>query len=405
MILSVFIQIANVFALLAYVYFSVAVLYILVFAFASIFKYKHKKITNGFQRKFAILIPAYKADAIIEETVIHALKQDYPKDKFDVVVICDKMKGETINLLKSYPINPLVVHFEQSNKARSLNKCMDEIGDNYDVCVVLDADNIAAPDFLNLINDGFNNGYKVVQGHRVAKNVETSFALLDAASEEINNSIFRKGHRVLGVSSALIGSGMGIDYALYKSYMKQIDAVGEDKEMELMLLSNGIEIEYISEALVYDEKTSEADNFRRQRSRWIAAQTEYVNAHFVRSFKTFITKGNFDYFDKALQFVLPPRILMLGILGFIAILLCTLALFNVEFLSFLNWVPWTILFACTQLALLIALPRKFYSLKTLKAILSIPLAFVMMLGSLTQFKKARTHFIATEHKASKERKK
>jgi hypothetical protein len=31
-----------------------------------------------------------------------------------------------------------------------------------------------------------------------------SWAILDAISEEINNNIFRKGHRVLGLSSAII---------------------------------------------------------------------------------------------------------------------------------------------------------------------------------------------------------
>jgi hypothetical protein len=47
-----------------------------------------------------------------------------------------------------------------------------------------------------------------VQGHRTAKNTNNSWAILDAISEEINNNIFRKGHRVLGLSSAIIGSGM-----------------------------------------------------------------------------------------------------------------------------------------------------------------------------------------------------
>jgi len=35
-------------------------------------------------------------------------------------------------------------------------------------------------------------------------------ALLDGISEEINNNIFRKGHQTLGLSSALIGSGMAL---------------------------------------------------------------------------------------------------------------------------------------------------------------------------------------------------
>jgi hypothetical protein len=40
----------------------------------------------------------------------------------------------------------------------------------------------------------------VVQGHRAAKNTK-DFAMLDAISEEINNNIYSKGHRAIGMSS------------------------------------------------------------------------------------------------------------------------------------------------------------------------------------------------------------
>ena len=45
---------------------------------------------------------------------------------------------------------------------------------------------------------------------------DTNTAVLDAVSEEINNSIFRKGHTRLGFSSGLSGSGMAFEYDLFK---------------------------------------------------------------------------------------------------------------------------------------------------------------------------------------------
>jgi len=98
--------------------------------------------------------------------------------------------------------------------------------------VILDADNLMAKDFLKRMNLGFANGFKVIQGHRIAKNSDTSFALLDGISEEINNHIFRQGHRAAGLSSALIGSAMGFEYVLFKRFMIDIDAIGGfDKEL------------------------------------------------------------------------------------------------------------------------------------------------------------------------------
>jgi hypothetical protein len=39
------------------------------------------------------------------------------------------------------------------------------------------------------------------------KNTKGAFAMLDAMSEEINNNIYSKGHRAIGMSSRLTGSG------------------------------------------------------------------------------------------------------------------------------------------------------------------------------------------------------
>jgi hypothetical protein len=69
----------------------------------------------------------------------------------------------------------------------------------YDVALILDADNVFGSDFITKINDSFNAGYQVVQGHRAAKNTKGAY-MLDAMSEEINNNIYGKGHRTIGLS-------------------------------------------------------------------------------------------------------------------------------------------------------------------------------------------------------------
>ncbi|MFQ8804838.1 MAG: glycosyltransferase family 2 protein [Alistipes indistinctus] len=108
--------------------------------------------------------------------------------------------------------------------------------------------------------------------HRRAKNLHTDTALLDAVSEEINNSIFRKGHVALGVSSALIGSGMAFDYNWFCNNITQVSSAGEDKELEVLLLKQGIFIEYLDDVEVLDEKTAGSRAFYNQRRRWLAAQ-------------------------------------------------------------------------------------------------------------------------------------
>ena len=270
-------------------YFGFASIYIFVFSLAGLFYKKRKDNDSGKTRKFAILIPGYQEDEVIFEVAKSALQQKHPLNLFDVVVIADSFKQKTINALKTLPIKLIEVSFEKSTKSKALNRAMETIGNDYDIALILDADNIMEPNFVAKINEAFNKGYLVVQGHRVAKNLNTSFAILDAISEEINNHIFRKGHRALGLSSGLIGSGMAFDYLFFKRTMSNIKAVGGfDKELELTLLRDGNTIEYLNDAFVLDEKIQKSEDFGNQRKRWISTQVVY--------FKKYFLSGLRDYF-------------------------------------------------------------------------------------------------------------
>ncbi len=383
-----------------FIYLFFATLYVFVYSVAGLFYKQKQKPDVEKERKFAVLIPGYKEDAVIVGVAQKATQQDYPKDKFEVIVIADSFKKETLEALRKLPIRVVEVVFEVSKKSKALNKCMEVIGDDYDIAFVLDADNVMEKDVLKKINAAFDRGFDAVQGHRTAKNLNADFAILDALSEEINNHIFRKGHRVLGISSALIGSGMGIDYALFKKTMATVDSVGEDKEVELKIIRDNHTIEYVHDAIIYDEKTQESSNFVNQRRRWIAAQLDYFRNYFPDGLKALITKGNFDYFDKVLQMVQPPRILLSGILFILSVLYGIIHFLPypaVQQFFTPGFYGWLGLFVATALALLFAIPRKFYNKRTFTALMSLPKGFVLMFISLLKIKGATQKFLHTEH--------
>jgi cellulose synthase/poly-beta-1,6-N-acetylglucosamine synthase-like glycosyltransferase len=254
-------------------------------------------------------------------------------------------------------------------------------------------------DFLSRINSAFERNFIAVQGHRTAKNRNTSLAILDAASEEINNHIFRKGHRVLGLSSAIIGSGMAFRYDFFKEMMKTVHAVGGfDKEIELKMLKAGHKIDYLDQAYVYDEKVQKAEVFSNQRRRWLSAQFHYLRQDFPAATKELFRKGNIDYFDKAFQFLQPPRILLLGaviIFGSIFLTINNSTDHPVIFSSL-----WITTMAACFLAFIFSLPASFYNLKTFKALFSLPKGMILMLLSLLKIRGANKQFIHTKHTAS-----
>jgi cellulose synthase/poly-beta-1,6-N-acetylglucosamine synthase-like glycosyltransferase len=100
--------------LLVFSYFVFAVLYIFIFGFASLFKQRIPAKKMDKMRKFAVMIPGYKEDLVIVDVAIDALQQDYPKELFEVIVIADSFKPETLEALQKLPIRVEVVVFECS---------------------------------------------------------------------------------------------------------------------------------------------------------------------------------------------------------------------------------------------------------------------------------------------------
>lgn len=388
--------------LILFVYLSVCVFYGFLFSFAGrlgrLRRYKLREPSG----RFAVFIPSYKEDEVILNSAKEALKQDYPHHLYDVIVIADSLQNSTLNLLKSMPIKVIEVSFDKSTKAKSLNVALSQLDENaYDYALVLDADNIMKADFIRKLNSVISvKGIGAVQGHRVAKNMNTNFAILDAVSEEINNHIYRRGHRVLGLSSGLIGSGMAFHYKYFKKVMATNNAIGGfDKELEHKLLRDKVKIEYIEDAYILDEKVENAEVFQNQRRRWISAQLHYFRQYFFQGLWHLITKGNMDFFDKAFQQFLAPRVLLLGVTGVTAVISAIFE-FATGIVAFPGAFYWISLFLVQMLGLTIAVPAEFFTKKNLKAIAQLPKAFIVMVLVLFKLKGANKKFIHTPHSGS-----
>ena len=257
----------------------------------------------------------------------------------------------------------------------------------FDIVVILDADNITEPNFLQEINNVFDSGVQAIQAHRTAKNRNTEIAVLDGLSEEVNNSIFRRGHVRLGVSSALIGSGMAFNYQWFYDNVKNLSTAGEDKELEILLLKQGIFIEYLDDVLVYDEKTQGEKGFYNQRRRWLATQFAQWKTVF-RDLPHSILSGNVDYCDKLIQWMLPPRLILFG--GII-VMGCIMQI--VDWPLALKW--WG-LFFIMGITLCLAIPDRLVDDQFKKSINKLPLLFLMMVINLFRMKGMNKKFVRTE---------
>lgn len=365
------------------------VLYLFVFALFSMRKTDDNYPPARKQRRFVTLIPAYKADAVVVRTAEAALRQDYPADLHRVVVIADRLRPETLAALRRLPIEVLEVGFENSSKAKALTFAADTLGAGVaEVVTILDADNLAPPQFIARINEVFDSGVEAVQAHRTAKNRDTDTAVIDAASEEINNSIFRRGHVALGLSSALIGSGMAFGYDWFHTNIRRCVTSGEDKELEALLLRQRIYIGYLDSVEVLDEKVQAEGAYYDQRRRWIAAQF-YALAAAIRQLPGAILSGNVDYCDKLVQWCLPPRMLLLGLVP-----LWTLLMTGLDPAGSIKW--WSIMLLLA-FALAFALPDTQTDQRLGRALRRLPKLFLLTLKNLFRLRGTKDTFIHTRH--------
>lgn len=345
--------------------------YLLVFAVASLFN-RHTTIPRAkHQNRFLVLIPAYKRDKTILNTVSAILGQTYPQRLFDVTVISDHQSEMTNMRLAQYTITLLTPNFEKSSKLKSLQYSMLKLLEFkiYDVVLILDADNIVEPEFLEQMNDAFEySGTKAIQAHRRAMNLDTSSARLSAIFEEINNSIFRRGHINLGLSSALLGSGVAYDFVWFKNNIMNARANGEDKELEAMLMRQHIFVDYFDSIVIYDEKTRDTSDFNRTRGRWVTTQLRSM-IYNIRFLPSALLSRHYDWADKIIQWMLVPRTIALLTLIFMSIIMP-------KFGGMKMAIPWWCLAFVFGLALAIATPNDMVTKHWDKDFIMLPIATV-----------------------------
>lgn len=372
---------------------ALSVVYVAFFAVVSLFpshtsKHHPSSVIHHPSSSFLILYPAYKEDAVILYSVSQFLEQKYPKELFQVAVISDHMESATNQQLKKLPITLHTITFEKSSKAKALQYAMKHTEKSYDYVVIMDADNVVLPDFLEQLNASCQKGYQAIQCHRCAKNSDNNIAVLDGASEEINNTIFRKAHNTIGLSSALIGSGMCFSFEWFKQHVELLNSAVEDRELESLLLQEKIYIKFEEYIHVFDEKVSNRENFERQRLRWLNGQLQTLLI-MLPNIPHAIATGNINYIDKTIQQALIPRSILLILLPLFSLIMTLLAPV---------WsIKWWGLFLVLCISLYIAIPARMRNKTVFGKLSSFPRLAFKMLKNLFRLNRNNKDFLHTTH--------
>jgi len=266
-------------------------------------------------KKFAVVVAAHNEESVIDGVIDSVKKQDYPKELYTLMVICDNCIDNTAQIVRyNQELAFERIDNEKRGKGHALNWMFNKIYDmeeKFDAIVVLDADNIISANFLQTMNDMLVDGHKIIQGYLDSKNPDDSWVTLSyAIAYWFMGRMWQLARFRLGLPNALGGTGMCIEMNTLKKLGWDTTSLTEDLEFTMKAVLYGIRPAWAHQVKVYDEKPIDFQTSWRQRLRWMQGHWsvgfKYLRPLFIR----FITKRDFSALDSVLYLLQPSRILL-----------------------------------------------------------------------------------------------
>ena len=239
--------------------------------------------SDGTMRRFAVILPAYNEGQVIRFSIGSLVNMAYPADKFDIFLVADHCTDSTVAMACS-PGVTVLEHSGPDNKpgkGRALKWACDRIlaMNKHDAFCYFDADSLAHPQFLSVMNAYLAAGEEAVQGRQLAKNTDSWLAKILAAGHIISNRFFQRPKYALGLSATLHGKGMCFSRAVAEKYPWDETCLTEDIEMQMRLIRCGVRIAWAEDAVVFDEEPVTIGQYVKRTVRWTSGSLDTARRH------------------------------------------------------------------------------------------------------------------------------
>ncbi len=205
----------------------------------------------SYQPFISIVVPTYNEEKCIKLRIENLLAQDYPVDRYEVIVVDSGSTDRTLETAKSYEaVNPNVVVLdegERKGKASAINFGSSRA--KGDIILVTDANTVFREIVLKEIAPHFKNPKVGAAGGRfVPSNVDNK--LVRASSFYWNlESLMRRGESVSG--SACLFHG---EVNAWRKNVVELDkrSLSEDLDMAIQIRRQGHKIDYEPCAIAFE---------------------------------------------------------------------------------------------------------------------------------------------------------
>ena len=288
--------------IISFFFLAYGLYYVVTGVFAFIKPKKDQSKSNK-KNKFAIIIAARNEEGVIGNLIDSLKKQNYDSDKYEINVIVNNSTDNTYKVSKKHGANVIKCDVEVKNKGDVLRYTFKKFHDKkVDAYVIFDADNVVHPDFLKHMNISLNNGYKVAQGFRDSKNyqdnwISGSYTLF----YYMQNFFFNLSRKKLNSSASINGTG----FMIQKDFIEKLNfnpvTLTEDIELTTVCAINNERIDFVKNAITYDEQPTLFKVSLTQRLRWSKGNLQCWMKYHRTLIKSFIKNHNLAAVDMYLN--------------------------------------------------------------------------------------------------------
>jgi cellulose synthase/poly-beta-1,6-N-acetylglucosamine synthase-like glycosyltransferase len=241
---------------------------------------KNKKAHSPYPQ-LSVLIPAYNEEGYVGRCIDAVIASDYPKEKFEIVVIDDGSEDGTYDEAKQRESVPNVSVHQKSNggKHDALNYGLSH--SSGDLVVVIDADSFIEKDALSLVAGAFQSNPEVgaIAGNVKVLNRESSITKLQTLEYILGINTFRRAFDFFGAIPVVPGCLGGFRReALEKVGGYEGDTLTEDFDVTLQILKEGWTVRQTS-GTVWTEAPFSWKDLYRQRLRWNRGNLDVMFKH------------------------------------------------------------------------------------------------------------------------------
>ena len=228
----------------------------------------------------SILVPAHNEGIVIVKTVLALLSFNYPKEKYEIIVINDNSSDNSAQLLAGLQTEYgkerlIVINTDKTNGGKGKSNALN-IGlarSKGEIISIYDADNTPEKEALTFLVAELmsNERYGAVIGKFRTRNRNASLLTRFINIETLSFQWMAQSGRQELFSLCTIP---GTNYVIHRHIIEEmggwdVKALAEDTEVSFRVYQMGYKIKFQPKAVTWEQEPQTLDVWFRQRTRWV----------------------------------------------------------------------------------------------------------------------------------------